>query len=641
MESIFKSGEFFIGANYWASNAGIQMWNRWDEECVKRDLDLLVEGNINVLRMFPLWSDFQPIEAYRNGGGNVRAVSRNAVEAIDSPETLAGIDPVMIDRMECFLNHSYGRGIKIIVGLLTGWMSGRVYVPKALDGLNLYTDPTALRWETRYIKYLVTRFKDHPAIVAWDLGNECNCFDNCSDRDTAYTWSALISNTIKSVDNTRPVVSGMHGLVPEGIWTAMDQGELTDILCTHPYPAFTPFCDTDPINKMKSANHAVAESLFYRGCGNKPCFAEEISVLGPMFGNDESACANVDMALFGLWAHNCMGFMWWCACNQSALTDTPYDWTGLERELGLIYADGTHVPMMDRMTAFSKFTKKFGKLPERITDAVCVMLYGQDTWAEAYGTFLIAKQAGLDVEYMYCDNKLPDANAYIVPGLKMYIEPTKRLWDDLLKKVHDDGASLYISMDGGMMSEFCATTGFELVTKSRSIRRHTTEFDGVKIGLETNYDMFMNAKTAKVLAVNEEGNPVFGVNDYGKGKVYFVSCCLESYAVATPGFTDGENAEDYYRIYKAMHLRNPQKIATADIHTVGLTEHIIDESSRYLLLINYEPYAQTVKITLDDTAYAAEWIKSVYNNVKMKSVGTGVFEIELPANTGAAIKVCK
>ncbi|MBR3933466.1 MAG: cellulase family glycosylhydrolase [Clostridia bacterium] len=641
MDNIFKDGQFFIGANYWASNAGIQMWNRWDEDCVKRDFDLLVKGNINVLRMFPLWSDFQPIEAYRNGGGNIRTVSRDAVKATETPEDVAGVDPVMVQRLETALNHAHKRGIRIILGILTGWMSGRVYVPKALDGLNLYTNPLALRWETRFVKYIVKKFKNHPAIVAWDLGNECNCFDNCPDKDTAYTWSALISNTIRSEDSTRPVVSGMHGIFPENIWNVMDQGELTDVLCTHPYPQFTPLCDTDPINKMKSANHAVAESLFYRGCGDKPCFAEEISVLGPMFGNNDSACANTDMALFGLWAHNCMGFMWWCACNQSALTDTPYDWTGLERELGLINTDGTHVPVMDTMTAFSNFVNEIGYLPPRITDAVCIMLYGQETWPEAYGTFLLAKQAGVDVEYMYCDNKLPDATSYIVPGLMMYIEPTKRLWEDILKKVHDDGANLYISMDGGMMSEFSDITGFELVTKSRSIKTHTAKFDGAVLKLDTMYDMILKAKTAKVLAVNEVGNPVFGVNEYGRGKVYFVSSCIERYASTTPGFADGENAEDYYRLYKAMNLKNPQKIASVNLHTVGITEHIINDTSRYILLINYEPFAQTVKVTLTDKNYKSEWIKSVDGNVNIVSEADGILEIALTANKGVVVKISK
>lgn len=649
--NLFKSGEFFVGVNYWASNAGIQMWNRWDEDCIKRDFDLLVEANIKVIRMFPLWSDFQPIENFRNGNGKIRIISNDGVKAIDSPEARAGMNTEMVAKLDRFLEICEEKGIKVILGLVTGWMSGRVYAPHALDGLNLYTHPTALRWELRYVKYLVNRYKDSPAIVAWDLGNECNCFDHCPDADSAYTWASLISDAIRSIDSTKLVISGMHSLKPEAVWNPMDQGETTDILCTHPYPAFTPLCDTDPVNRMKSANHAVAESVFYRGCGGKPCFAEEINVLGPMFANEEVTCANTDMQLFGLWAHNCLGFMWWCACNQSKLKDIPYDWTGLERELGLINADGTHVPMLDRMTAFTKFTESFGKLPERIVDATCILLLTElradaggglithyDTWAQSYGTFLLAKQAGLDIEFMWHENELPDSGAYLVPGLQMYIEPTKRLWDDLMEKV-ENGATLYISMDGGMMSEFRDITGFEVVHKSRTTREHITELDGVKIGINSQYDMKLAVKTAKVLATNENGVPVFGVNEYGKGKVYFVSFIPENYAVSVPGFMDGDNVRDYYRIYKAMNLRNPAKVASQDNPTIGMTEHIIDDASRYLLLINYEPEPQEAVVSISE--YTATEIRSVDGNVELGASQKGEFKVMLPANTGAVVKITK
>ena len=120
-----------------------------------------------------------------------------------------------------------------------------------------------------------------------------------------------------------------------------------------------------------------------------------------------------------------------------------------------------------------------------------------------------------------------------------------------------------------------------------------------------------------------------------------MSCQLEGYAAATPGFTDGENTEDYWRIYKAMNLRNPLKIAEKDVNTVGITEHIIDTESRYRLLINYEPFPQTVKVTLSDKAYNPKWIKSVDENAVIKNYTDGVVEVELPANTGAAIKIEK
>ena len=90
-----------------------------------------------------------------------------------------------------------------------------------------------------------------------------------------------------------------------------------------------------------------------------------------------------------------------------------------------------------------------------------------------------------------------------------------------------------------------------------------------------------------------------------------------------------------------MNLRNPAKLASVDIHTVGLTEQIIDENSRYLVLINYEPFEQKVNITVENSEYKAQWINSVDGNVEILSVNDGIIEINLPANTGAVIMIKK
>ena len=151
--------------------------------------------------------------------------------------------------------------------------------------------------------------------------------------------------------------------------------------------------------------------------------------------------------------------------------------------------------------------------------------------------------------------------------------------------------------------------------------------------------MVMSAKTAKVLASDEKGNPVFGVNEYGKGKVYFIYSQLETYAAKTPGFVDGENARDYYKFYKAMDLRNPAKIAHQEVPTIGMTEHIIDDNSRYLLLINYEPVAQETTVSTGD--YTAVETKSVDGNVELASAAKGEFKVAIPANTGVVVKITK
>ena len=46
---------FLLGCNYWASNAGADMWKEWDEKTVREDIKLLASYGISTIRIFPNW----------------------------------------------------------------------------------------------------------------------------------------------------------------------------------------------------------------------------------------------------------------------------------------------------------------------------------------------------------------------------------------------------------------------------------------------------------------------------------------------------------------------------------------------------------------------------------------------------------
>ncbi len=50
--------EFILGCNYWASNAGADMWKNFDINVVERDLKILSEKGVEYVRIFPNWRDF-------------------------------------------------------------------------------------------------------------------------------------------------------------------------------------------------------------------------------------------------------------------------------------------------------------------------------------------------------------------------------------------------------------------------------------------------------------------------------------------------------------------------------------------------------------------------------------------------------
>lgn len=633
--ALFESGQFFIGCNYWASHAGTRMWSDWRPDIIDSDFARLEENRINVLRIFPLWSDFQPLRIHRSGGGSPREI-RIREDVLPFTEAgRAGVDIVMADRFEEFCDLAEKHHIRLVVGLVTGWMSGRLFVPEAFGGLRIQGDPLVLRWTLRYVRYMVKRFASHPAVAAWDLGNECNCMGGSDGRDGAYLWTSALTDAIRTCDTAHPIVSGMHGLQPEGQWTPEDQGELTDILCTHPYPLFTAYCSTDPINEMKSVMHASAESVFYRGLGGKPCFIEEIGTLGPMIASDEIAADYVRNVLLSAYAYDLEGFLWWCANEQSELTHSPYDWDACERELGLFRIDGTKKPVLEAMTAFSEFIEKlpFDRLPERIHEAVCILTHGQDCWAAAYGSFILAAQAGFDLEYAWCEDKIPDSDVYFVPSISGSI--SRHAIYDILARVKK-GATLYMSIGSVLLSPFSEVTGVRVLTRADRARNVRFTLGGDTLSVSAPITLKFESVGAEILASDENGNPVLSEYKYGEGKVIFCGVPVECYAGASAGLFSGDGAVPLYRIYEAVGARSAERTAKVeDCPSVVLTEHPCGDGGRILVIINYTPRPADAFVSL--TEGCPDGVYALAGGFAEKT--DGGINVSLPGNTGIIVTV--
>ena len=75
-----ESGKLHCGCNYWASYGGMYMWRNRDPVAVEEDLQKLSASGMTLLRFFPLWSDFQPIEMLRRCAGALLIPCRSCVE---------------------------------------------------------------------------------------------------------------------------------------------------------------------------------------------------------------------------------------------------------------------------------------------------------------------------------------------------------------------------------------------------------------------------------------------------------------------------------------------------------------------------------------------------------------------------------
>jgi hypothetical protein len=321
-----------------------------------------------------------------------------------------------------------------------------------------------------------------------------------------------------------------------------------------------------------------------------------------MISSEEVAGEYIRAAAISSWAHNLRGFVWWCANEQSLLTHTPYDWNSVERELGLFRNDGSKKPVLEAISEMSRFVDSWEResLPERIKDAVVILTRNQDCWAVAYGSFILAKQAGLDVEFAYATDKIPESKIYIMPSMRSGSPMYLGAYRDLIERVKR-GATLYMSIEDALLSPFTDVTGLKVITRSRRISPDTVTLDGgEELTFDSEFKLDMESVGARVILAAKDGTPALTEYSLGEGRVVFCSAPIESRMGTKAGLASGKNARPYYKLYELAGLKSSEKIAASSLPTVCITEHIVSDNERILVVINYSRCDENVNISLQN-----------------------------------------
>lgn len=606
--SLFAEDDLFqTGCNYWASHAGMYMWRRWDAKAVEKDVAELSRNGVTVMRVFPLWPDFQPLTRLLGGGGSDRGVAQN-----DGPlQNEAGVDEEMMRRFRFLCDVAAKNDVRLVVGLITGWMSGRMFVPPAFEGKGLVTDPEVVAWQVRFVRHFVREMKGHPAIVGWDLGNECNCMANGETSAYAsWLWMNAIASAIRLEDASRPVVSGMHSCSTraEDRWNLAFQGELMDELTTHPYPLFTPECARDRFDDMRSETHPTAESLLYWGLSGRHCFVEEAGDLGRCTGSPERSAANVRCAMATAWANGLGAYVWWCGFDQQHLDFPPYTWNAVERELGLFTKDYEPKPVLLEMGGFRRFLAglpgEVARLPARRVDATVLVSNRERAWASAFGAYLLSRQAGFDIRFANAEKfPLPDSPLYILPSGNGCDPYTYEAWCAVLEKAKA-GATLLISKGNDTRySGVLAATGNEIDSFCRRPRSFSFRMKGSDKTI-AGYDSsttVITPKGSEVLGATHDGAAVVTSFAYGKGKVLFCNFPIESDSVCRSDCFSGHSVNPRYLVYcaaaRAADIR--RTVEKTDAPNVGLTEHALSDGRLVVVAVNYDDFARKCPISVN------------------------------------------
>lgn len=607
------SGRLVLGANYWASHAATQMWSKWDEAEVEKDLKVLAESGMAVLRVFANWAEFQPIvEVHRASGheDEPRETRMFLSEELrpDTPAGFAGVDERMMERFDKFCDIAEKYGLKLIVCPLTGQMTFRLFCPPACEGKNAYSHPYCLKWEARYMKYFVERLKDKKAIAAWEIGNESRLIAKTEHHDTPEFWLTYMHDIIRRADPTRPVI-GPDGLnlTEDHPWNSQVVSRLSDYTTTHPY-AFGGTAYIDDFRSIRSVTFCAALTSALEDVGGKPAFVEEHGSRRQEQASQRHLADYMRNMLWNVWDADCHGMLWWCAFDQTGQEIAPYDWREPCVELGIFKRNRTPYPALESLKKFAAFQKAlpFEALPKAKPDCLFIAS-DRDVLLSSY---ILAKQAGLRPAFQSAEQPIRDAKTYFLPSCKGRGHLTLRNWRALKEKVFA-GATLYLSLDDTFLDDLEAVAGIEIDSRITMNDMMECNFPGFRMTLGSNARREFRALTAETLAKCEDGRGVFFRNRYGKGTVYTLVCPMESrlYRAA------GKYASNAYRIYNLV--LDPWRVLRTHSRDVIATEHCFGGGKCGIVVVNNspEPYSGKPELAagwrivsaLTDDSEKAKW----------------------------------
>jgi len=351
-----------VGVNYWPARTAMRWWTMFDAAEVRVDFRRIAEAGLDSVRIFLTWEDFQP-----------------------APHT---VNPRMLDKLVEVADLAFDAGLALMPTLFTGHMSGVNWIPAWATGpddpeqrfrvvsANAVSRRVPRSWftdsEVTTAQYLLARqsanaVAGHPAVSAWDLGNEnSNCVQP-SIPTAGLRWLDRMATAIREADASAMITIGLHmeDLEHDRKIGPAEAASICDFLTMHGYPIYAPWArgPTDEhllgflseVTRWLGGETDVLFSEFGLPTSNR----HENAVADPrsMLVDEAAAADYAGRALDGLRRAGAIGAMLWCANDYlpAIWDEPPLDEATHERSFGLWRSDGSPKPAVGVVTAHCGF----------------------------------------------------------------------------------------------------------------------------------------------------------------------------------------------------------------------------------------------------------------------------------------------
>ena len=262
--------DFLIGINYWPQRAAMFMWRDFDPATINEEIATIAELGCSCLRIFLLWEDFQP---------HPRQCAVPVLDYLVKLMELAG-----------------DRGLKVMPTLFTGYAAGLTWLPawmllastaggaqevfslgkvRSLKPKNPYEDPEVIEAQLYFLRELLNALSGHPALFAWDLGNEPSRWADPPDDTAVSIWFQAVTETLRERTGSVPITLGLgaQDLEANPRLNLLLPSRYLDYLSLHVYPYQLPWAegpaDPGPLPFLASIGQWLAK---------KPVLLQEFGV---------------------------------------------------------------------------------------------------------------------------------------------------------------------------------------------------------------------------------------------------------------------------------------------------------------------------------------------------------------------------
>jgi endo-1,4-beta-mannosidase len=362
--------EFVIGINYWPRRSAMYMWRRFDLGELREDFARMRGLGFEVVRFFVSWDEFQP-----------------------APDR---VDQALLKRLDSLMDGLANARLRAMPSLFTGHMSGVNWLPEwTLDKhrpparFRTFSGGRELPWGAGDIytgeiltasrllaRTIGARYRNHPALFMWDLGNEfSNVAIPASPRDADEWCVRLSADLIETSD--AGVTAGNHSEDITQNRNFRFEEFSKPLVCAvmHGYTVYTDFMRsrTDPevvpflCQVMQSLS---GKAVLFNEFGNPTCPRDGSAVPFACLSEDEMA-GYAYAVLDRLHRCGALGAFWWCWADYAkALRQTPpFDRAPHELTFGIIRDDGTQKPVAGALRAFAAENRHAIAPPASIVDA--------------------------------------------------------------------------------------------------------------------------------------------------------------------------------------------------------------------------------------------------------------------------------